>query len=1266
MRIDQPVVPEDPVFRDLFDSAPVAYHELDRDGVIRRVNHTECTLLGYEADEMLGRPVWEFVAEADRAASREAIGRRLSGDELTTPVERRFVRRDGRELWLAVHATLTRNAAGETTGIRAIQLDITGRKESEARLQAQDERFQTIVSHTDAGYFRIGLDGRYEDVNPAWLRMHGFASGEEAIGLHYSAVQVPEDVAKADEVVAAVLRGESIKSGEFRRLRRDGSVGYHSFSANPVLDGDRLIGSEGFLVDFSEQKRAEWEGRHSERRFRSLFDSMDEGVAVHRLIRSGGVADNYILLEVNRRYEAVVGMKRECVVNKVATEVYGTQDPPYLKEYAAVVESGSPFQFETYFPPMEKHFVISAAPMGDDCFATIFFDITEQKRTQEAIRRANETAAKAEAHYHLMFNSVSDAVFVHRLGADGLPDHYLEVNDSACRYLGYTREELLGMGPLETDAPEEHADIAVKARKLLADGCLIWEGWHVAKDGRRIPVEVNTHLVDLDGLPTIISSVRDISDRREAERRYRDIFDGALEGIYQTSVEGKAITANPAHAKMLGYDSVREYLSEMTDSAHQLWVTPAARAEFLKLLEQQESVRGYECQLKRKDGSAIWVSFSGRKVCGSDGRILCNEGFIEDITARKKAEQELQASEARFRALTEGAPVAISMSRNGRIVYANPAYIQKAEELSGVSTIDLFAPRSREEFQERAQRREQGLPVSQDFEAVGRRADGSEFPMRLAVRAMQFVEGPALVAFITDLTASRRAEAERLQLEQQFQQAQKLESIGRLAGGVAHDFNNLLTVINGYGDLLLGEYQKEDPARKWVEEICRAGERAVNLTSQLLAFSRKQMVQPRPVYPHKLVAENHAMLQRLIGEDIELVAQSDPSGWPVMADPNQMHQVLMNLAVNARDAMPGGGTLSIRTANVEADETYAAGFPGIALGQYVLLRVSDTGVGIAKEIQHRIFDPFFTTKAEGEGTGLGLSTVYGIVRQVGGSIAVRSETGCGTTFEIHLPRLEEAVVTGASVAGGTAPARGSETVLVVEDQDPVRSLTVTILKEHGYRVLDAAQGSDALLVVERYAGPIHLLLTDVVMPHMSGKELADRLKPLRPEMKVLYMSGYTADVIGRRERVESDAPYLAKPFAPEALAAKVREVLGLPRLTASILVADDEASVRDFFRQVLAGAGHEVVVARDGAEALKKFRERRFDLVLTDLVMPEKEGIEIIGILRKERPDVKVVAISGAFGGAFLQVAQLLGANATLLKPVSADRLLAAVQRALS
>ena len=320
-----------------------------------------------------------------------------------------------------------------------------------------------------------------------------------------------------------------------------------------------------------------------------------------------------------------------------------------------------------------------------------------------------------------------------------------------------------------------------------------------------------------------------------------------------------------------------------------------------------------------------------------------------------------------------------------------------------------------------------------------------------------------------------------------------------MAGGIAHDFNNQLTVINGYGDLLLRATKTDDPLHEWVEEIRKAGDHSVNLVRQLLAFSRKQAVEPKVIHLQNLVTENQSMLERLIGEEIDLVIATDPAGWPVMADPGQLHQILMNLAVNARDAMRLGGTLSIRTSNVHVSQAGMAGHSGIAPGPYVSLRVGDTGVGIAREIQPRIFDPFFTTKPEGEGTGLGLSTVYGIVRQFGGSISVSSEPGCGATFEILLPRVQDEIATGVEAAGTRAAVGGDETVLVVEDQEPVRKLAVLALQGRGYRVLDAADGIDALALAARHEGPIHLLLTDIVLPHMTGTELGHSLQLCGPK-----------------------------------------------------------------------------------------------------------------------------------------------------------------------
>jgi signal transduction histidine kinase len=404
---------------------------------------------------------------------------------------------------------------------------------------------------------------------------------------------------------------------------------------------------------------------------------------------------------------------------------------------------------------------------------------------------------------------------------------------------------------------------------------------------------------------------------------------------------------------------------------------------------------------------------------------------------------------------------------------------------------------------------------------------------------------PAVEREIGDALARRelrRAEAERKRIEKQLQQAQKLESVGRLAGGVAHDFNNLLTVINGYSDMLLGELSSEDPTYETVTEIRTAGERAAVLTRQLLVLSRKKVTQPQPANLNDIVTEVEKMLARLIGEDIRLKSVLSPSLGHVLADPGQLHQVLMNLAVNARDAMPGGGTLSIETANVDVDAGYAEQHPEMKPGPYVQLKVADTGIGMTKEVQSHLFEPFFTTKKQGEGTGLGLATVYGIVKQSDGSVWVSSEPGVGTTFSIYLPRVDAGAGLPQELEPSHADLRGSETILVAEDQDQLRKMAVRVLRDYGYEVIESANPEEALLHSERYPGPIHLMLTDVIMPGMTGPELVARIKPVRPSMEIVYMSGYSQHTI-----LDSAGPYLPKPFSPRTLAIKVREALDAPR-----------------------------------------------------------------------------------------------------------------------
>jgi signal transduction histidine kinase len=412
---------------------------------------------------------------------------------------------------------------------------------------------------------------------------------------------------------------------------------------------------------------------------------------------------------------------------------------------------------------------------------------------------------------------------------------------------------------------------------------------------------------------------------------------------------------------------------------------------------------------------------------------------------------------------------------------------------------------------------------------------------------------PAMTVFAHQIAAAWRkvtllqnleeSLAELESTQDQLLQAQKMEAIGQLAGGIAHDFNNLLTAINGFAGLMQLSLSTDDPLWEMTEKILDSGQRAAGLIRQLLAFSRKQIIEPQVLILNSVVTDMEKMLRRLIGEDIQLETSLSLELWPVKVDPTQMGQIIVNLALNARDAMPTGGRLTIETANVTLDEAYAAGHLEAQPGEYVRLAVSDTGHGIKKEVQSRIFEPFFTTKEAGQGSGLGLATVYGIVKQSSGDIQVYSEVNQGTTFKIYLPRTPEAVRPAPQPAEEQELPSGHETVLLVEDDEFVRSLSRRVLESRGYSVLEARRGVEALRLAAGYAGPIHLLLTDVVMPDMGGKALAEQITATRPEMKVVYMSGYTDNAIARHGVLEPGLPFLQKPFSPKQLARKVRAVL---------------------------------------------------------------------------------------------------------------------------
>ncbi len=551
-----------------------------------------------------------------------------------------------------------------------------------------------------------------------------------------------------------------------------------------------------------------------------------------------------------------------------------------------------------------------------------------------------------------------------------------------------------------------------------------------------------------------------------------------------------------------------------------------------------------EYRLLARDGHIVWVRDEAIVMRDEAGRPCFMQGLLLDISEQKRKEEMLQKNESKFRTIFERVAVGIALvSIDGQLVESNPAL----REMLRYGEEEL---RNRV-FNEFTHPEDAAIDVDLDQELIAGKRDHYQIEKRFIRKDGGVVwcqlnvslvrggeeERPFTICMVEDIT-------ERKRLETQFFQSQKMETIGRLAGGIAHDFNNLLTVIKGYTQLSLSQIQEGDPCRENIEEIKGAAERAAELTNQLLTFSRRQILDMKVLDLNTIVRGLEKMMGRIIGEDIEMFTVLDDRLGRVKTDPGQIEQVILNLVVNARDAMPAGGKLAIETANMVLDETYARTHIGVTPGSYVMLSVSDTGCGMSPEIKELIFEPFFTTKEEGKGTGLGLSTIYGIVRQSGGNIWVYSEPGRGTTFKIYLPRVEEE--TGALPVQDDTDhlPKGNETVLLVEDDSSLRALAARVLRYQGYKVLEATNGHEAIGVArENTQERIHLLLTDVVMPYMGGRELVKRMKTLHSEIRVLFISGYTDHAITYHAGLKPGTPFLQKPFSPTALAKKVREVL---------------------------------------------------------------------------------------------------------------------------
>jgi two-component system cell cycle sensor histidine kinase/response regulator CckA len=811
----------------------------------------------------------------------------------------------------------------------------------------------------------------------------------------------------------------------------------------------------------------------------------------------------------------------------------------------------------------------------------------DQSQQEAAIRRSVKgDLCGSEDRYRQMVEGAEDLIY--SLTPDG---HFTFVNAAAARAVSRSAEECLGMHFLSLIREDfrnqaiEFYEEQTKERIPLS----YFELPMKCEDNQEIWVGQNVQLVIENGeIAALQAFGRDITQRKqieqqllESERRYRDIFTFAPVGIYQSLPDGTIIAANNSLAEMLGYESADELLTVRMD--RDVYLGEQERERLIEEYETRGYARDLEIRWKKKDGSAIWVELTAHAIKGPDGSTEYFEGFVHDITGRKRMEDERQLISEIIQGVinTSDLNELLTLIHQSirRYLYAENCFVALYDEATKLMQfpfwVDKLDPRPEPRpvgigFSSYVLRT--GKPMLVDPELTelmyqrgeveksgSKSASWMGVPLRTSERTIgvlvvqHYEEENAYdlrdLEFLTSVgnqialaIERKRAETNLRETEDRLRQSQKMESIGSLAGGIAHDFNNLMTAVTGYSELALRSLKKDDPLRFKIEEIKKAGERAASLTRQLLAFSRKQMLQPRVLDLNQIISELDKMLRRLIGEDMMLETLLDPALGQVKADPGQIEQVLMNLVVNARDAMPTGGKLTIETRNAYIDQTYIKPQEILRPGHYVVLAVSDEGHGMDAQTQQKIFEPFFTTKDVGKGTGLGLATVYGVVKQSDGYIWVYSEPDKGTTFKIYLPRVDDAKEL-VETAERERVELGHETVLLVEDEQIVRNLAQEVLKQYGYTVICAADGEEGLRVCKEFEGRIALMITDVVMPRMSGRELAEQVATLRPDTRVLYMSGFTDDAIVRHGMLHESFAFIQKPFSPDSLALKARQVL---------------------------------------------------------------------------------------------------------------------------
>ncbi|GEM_PF-391550 len=1130
-------------------------------GHVELLNTVAEELTGWSNEEARGRPLDEvfriFNEHTLNEVENPAIRVLREGHVVGLANHTALVARDGTERAIVDSGAPIRDENGEISGVVLVFRDQTEERRAQRELRDSQQRLETLLNASPLALFETDAEGNCLYVNKKWCELAGLLP-HEALGTGWQRSLHEDDL-------GAVLRlwNQHTPSGQLwdleHRLRTpEGKVRWIWGTVAPLTDPEgQISGYIGANVDITERKQAE-------ENYQTLFHEMLDAMAVHEMIRDEqGKPVNYRFVDVNPAFERLTGLKAADIVGRTVLDLLPETEPAWIERYGRVVLTGEPAFFEEYTRPLNRYFQVAAFRPAPNQFACTFVDVTDRERARQELQRYNARLRSMVEILQSQAPSVQEFL-------DFALDKATELTESKLGYI-YLYDEDQRKFILNTWSKNVLKACSIKnppaCYELEKTG--IWgeavrqrrpiilndfQASHPLKKGYpeghaalhkylTVPVFSGERIVAVVGvankqkdyeesdvlqLTLLMDTVWRVVEQRKTEQSLRSIEWMLRSSSPDTGEREAEDLLLRQHGDLAAPNTSGAILNSIGPEVLLTMVR-----EFVDMLGTSASV--YEANGDHALGvfSSSWcrsLDAASRRLCHTEddrealacGRWLCHESCWNGSSKM---------------AVETGAPVDTEC-HGGLRIYAVP--IVAGDRVIGAISIGYGdPPKNPATIIELAQRYEvDPVELTQHAHAYESRP---AFIVNLAKRR---VEASALL--IGEMVERRSVENERKRLQAQLLQAQKMESVGRLAGGIAHDFNNMLGVILGNVELIMDRLRPDDPLRSDLADVQKAAQRSAELTRQLLAFARKQTICPQVLDLNDTVSGMLKMLRRLIGEDIDL--RWIPAGelWPVKVDPVQISQVLANLCVNARDAINGVGSVTIETANASFDEAYCADHPGLVPGDYAMLAVSDDGCGMAPDVVASVFEPFFTTKQHGEGTGLGLATVYGIVKQNNGFINVYSEPGKGTTFKIYLVRHVGNVEEITHSSTPEAPKGRGETVLLVEDENAILVLGKRMLESLGYAVIAVGNPLEALRVGQAHDGDIHLLVTDVVMPQMNGRDLAARLHEIHPHLKTLFMSGYTANVIAHHGVLDPGIHFVQKPFSYQELAARVRESLDAP------------------------------------------------------------------------------------------------------------------------